>query len=552
MSPNHESIEVIPGTEILIQEDSARHAQQVCLVPQPSTHAEDPLNWAPKWKAMVIIVQAVFVFISVLTPLSIAPLTPIFIQEFHTTLPKVNMLFGAAAMALGYANFYIVPFANIFGRRPTILICGLICILANIWQALVTSYDSFIGARVISGLGAAANESIMPMVIADVMFIEHRGAWMGLYFYAYFLGTFIGPIISGGIAAHISWRWFFWVCTIAQGVNWIAMFFIFPETRYRRDHEIASDSESSTDNTINSKEKANGPQIMTQTSTQIESDAGPDDISQVKTRVASPDIPLTTNENLGLGHPVRSQFSLIPKIEFDGANILFRDILAPIQIFTFPIICWVVFSFGFATNCLLALNLTQSQVFAAPPYLFTPDKVGFVNFAFVVGGIVGLTTAGPFSDWVSMRATKRNGGVREAEMRLIALVPYIAICLVGMVVTAVGYQRHWPWQAVVVVGYGFVGVEVVSIPAIIISYAVDSYKHLPGQIMVSATIVKNTFGFGMIFYFNDWAVRQGFIPPVMTIMALAVGFTTIGMCIFLKWGKHFRRMTKDSKLHQLI
>lgn len=140
-------------------------------------------NWSTGWKATVIINQAFFVFISVLTPLSIAPLTPIFMQEFHKTLPQVNYLFGAAAISLGYTNFVIVPFSNVFGRRPAILICGLICVLANIWQALTTSYASFIGARVISGFGAGANESIMPMVIADVMFIHQRGLWMGLYLY---------------------------------------------------------------------------------------------------------------------------------------------------------------------------------------------------------------------------------------------------------------------------------------------------------------------------------------------------------------------------------
>lgn len=81
----------------------------------------------------------------------------------------------------GYANFLIVPAANLFGRRPVLLICGLICILANIWQALVTSYPSFIGARVISGLGAAANESLMPMVVADVLFLHQRGTSMTFY-----------------------------------------------------------------------------------------------------------------------------------------------------------------------------------------------------------------------------------------------------------------------------------------------------------------------------------------------------------------------------------
>ena len=70
--------------------------------------------------------------------------------------------------------------------------------------------------------------------------------------------------------------------------------------------------------------------------------------------------------------------------------------------------------------------------------------------------------------------------------------------------------------------------------------------------MVTATVAKNTFGFGMIFYFNDWATRSGFIPPVMTIMVLAVGFTTVGMVIFLIWGKELRRRTNGSKLHSFL
>lgn len=53
----------------------------------------------------------------------------------------------------------------------------------------------------------------------------------------------------------------------------------------------------------------------------------------------------------------------------------------------------------------------------------------------------------------------------------------------------------------------------------------------------------------MIFYFNDWAVRAGYIPPFLTIMALAVGFTTIGMVVFMIWGKQFRRLTMGAKVH---
>lgn len=40
----------------------------------------------------MILNQACFVFISVLTPLSIAPLTPIFVEKFDKTLPEVALL----------------------------------------------------------------------------------------------------------------------------------------------------------------------------------------------------------------------------------------------------------------------------------------------------------------------------------------------------------------------------------------------------------------------------------------------------------------------------
>ena len=140
-------------------------------------------------------------------------------------------------IALGYANLLIIPFSNIFGCRLTSLVCSVICIVATIWQAVARTYGSFLGARIVNGLGAAANETIMVVVVADVMFLHERGAWMGLNLYedkhegilsdlllilfswSYFLGAMLGPIISGGIATNVSYRWFFWVCTIAQGVS---------------------------------------------------------------------------------------------------------------------------------------------------------------------------------------------------------------------------------------------------------------------------------------------------------------------------------------------
>ncbi|KAI2619915.1 putative MFS transporter [Hypoxylon sp. NC1633] len=556
-----ETPDIIPGTDVIFADRGGGEgtgANDVVLIPQPTSSPDDPLNWSTTWKTIIIVNQSVFVFVSIMTPMAISPLALIFEAEFQKSLPEVNMLFGAAAIALGYANFLIVPAANVLGRRPVVLVCGLVCILANVWQGLVTSYSSFLGARVISGIGAAANESIMPMVVADLLFLHQRGSSMALYFWSYFLGLFIGPIISGAIASQISWRWFFWVCTILQGASFIFLLVAHPETKY--DRPVLRASVDNRPTVIDVRISANtaekpGEGIVSSSS------------SETHARSHSPQhTGITAAEHRTDGRPSRAQFSLLPlrkslryghsySSSSKGGGVwsaLARDVASPVKILLcFPIVAWASLAMGFAANSLLALNLTQAQVFGAPPYLFTPDLIGYVNFAFAAGAVVALGTAGPLSDWVALRGARRNGGVLEAEMRLPALVPYICANVVGMVVTAVGYQRAWPWEAIVVVGYTLVGLQVVGIPAIAIAYAVDSYMSLPGEIMLSATIVKNTFGFGMIFFFNDWAARSGYIAPVLLLMALTCGFSVLGLCVFIPWGKQFRRWTKDSGLHSM-
>jgi MFS family permease len=92
-------------------------------------------------------------------------------------------------------------------------------------------------------------------------------------------------------------------------------------------------------------------------------------------------------------------------------------------------------SMGAAANALLAVNVTQSQALSAPPYNWSPGNVGFANFALVAGGVVGLAIAGPWSDWVIMRATNKNNGVREPEMRLAAMYPFMAAAVIGLTVS---------------------------------------------------------------------------------------------------------------------
>ena len=88
---------------------------------------------------------------------------------------------GVCVLTLGYANFILIPCTRIFGRRPVALVCSVIFLVSNVWQALATSYSSLMGGRALIGIGAATSESLMPVVIADLLFLHERGTWMGIY-----------------------------------------------------------------------------------------------------------------------------------------------------------------------------------------------------------------------------------------------------------------------------------------------------------------------------------------------------------------------------------
>lgn len=55
----------------------------------------------------------------------------------------------------------------------------------------------------------------------------------------------------------------------------------------------------------------------------------------------------------------------------------------------------------------------------------------------------------------------------------------------------------------------------------------------------------------MVFFFNDWVTRQGYLAPLLMLMAITVGLSLLGLATFIPYGKRFREATKDSSVHSL-
>jgi hypothetical protein len=346
--------------------------------------------------------------------------------------------------------------------------------------------------------------------------------------------------MSGNIAGHHGWQSFFWLETALSGFSIIMLALTFPETKY---HRNAAQNTAATPHTIHSDNSGAMSSEEGQLEKQMTHNAVRD---SENSSLDAPSPPIT-------GRPSRANFMPFRKPDARWKQFVIRDTWTPVKCFFNPIILWAGLMLAGPADLVLFFNMTESPVLAAPPYLFTPQQVGYTNFAFVVGALIGLATAGPYSDWVAARATRKNGGVREAEMRLPALWFYMVITILSLIVGGVAYQRQWAWGHIIVWGYGFAGLSVTTVPTICIAYTIDCYKPISGEIMVVATVCKNFIGFTYSYWVFDLAKesKQGWITPAMVIFACTVGPAVFALPLYYGLGKRIRRWTAGSDVHRM-
>lgn len=94
-----------------------------------------------------------------LGPLATAPIFPQVVEDFHSDLAGVVHFTGVTILFLGFSNFLWVPLSNTFGRRFVLLTSSLLCIGSYAWKAEASSYSSFMGAAVLTGIAAGPAEA---------------------------------------------------------------------------------------------------------------------------------------------------------------------------------------------------------------------------------------------------------------------------------------------------------------------------------------------------------------------------------------------------------
>lgn len=154
--------------------------------------------------------------------------------EFGKTQSETADLLLWPILVLGAFNFFHVPMANYLGKRPVFVFASLLLSAAYLWGALAKSFESLLWSNIIAAFAASSTEALGASIVNDLYFLHERANLMSIYMLFISGGNTIGPLICGFIVSSVSWRWFKWLAFILTAINFLAVVFLCPETRYDR------------------------------------------------------------------------------------------------------------------------------------------------------------------------------------------------------------------------------------------------------------------------------------------------------------------------------
>lgn len=116
--------------------------------------------------------------------------------------------------------------ADVYGRKPMLLIGALIFLLGAMLSGVSWSMVSLIAFRGLQGVGAAAIIPIATTVVGDLFSIEERAKMQGYLSSVWGISAVIGPAIGGFLVQYASWRWVFYI-NVPIGIAALLMIWLF-------------------------------------------------------------------------------------------------------------------------------------------------------------------------------------------------------------------------------------------------------------------------------------------------------------------------------------
>lgn len=145
------------------------------------------------------------VFISTVNDINFASAVPAIAASLNASTSQAYWCSTALLFSQCVAQPICGIFAEIFGRKPAILISLAIFGLASVLAAPANNITWLITARAIEGLGAGSMNVCVNIIVVDLVPPRERAKWSGIVTLSGAFGLLAG-VLSGSGSAQSSWR----------------------------------------------------------------------------------------------------------------------------------------------------------------------------------------------------------------------------------------------------------------------------------------------------------------------------------------------------------
>lgn len=563
----------IPGTVHIVDLDHHMHVEHgkkkdIVLVPQPSDHPDDPLNWKT-WRKHLTLFWALW-YVFAIAVLAAVPAIgyPSYAKELG--ISEDNLISGTGYLFLffGIGCMFWQPFALNFGRRPvflyTLMVSGIAC---PIWMNYVHNTGEYYANRIICGFFGSSVESLAEVVIADLFFVHERALGLAFYLAALYFGSYLGPLAGSFVNGGQGWQWInIWVAIISA-IGVVGTFFLMEESMFYRkknermeeveaevgdyDNQYATSHRTSQEQPEVVNTGSHGEELSEETNEKSPSPLSDRPVPDEKGLATSSTIDqeeasygIVEDQRIHSTSPRKTLlqkypifFHRQPEQKMDLLNAMIR----PFKIFVyfFPVV-WSGLIVASGLAWWSVLGATVATILMGEPYNFGTTGLGLIYIAPTITTIVCLYIGGPLSDKLSLWLARRNNGIQEPEFRLYIGIVALFFAPFGLWLYGIGAAHGISWVALAF-GYAFATVGVNIGASVPYAYAMDCYPRLAGDSMVVIIMVRNVIGaFAFNYAITPWIARDGLQNTFIILGFLSIAFwlSSIPMIIY---GKRLRR-----------
>ncbi|OOF95784.1 hypothetical protein ASPCADRAFT_207138 [Aspergillus carbonarius ITEM 5010] len=463
-------------------------AQGIPLVPQPSDDPDDPLNWSTFTKHAALVVLAFESFLVKFSATLIAPDAIELAEQFNVLTTTATYIGSVPSILNAITSFFWIPLSHRIGRRPVLLIGNLIALVSAIGVARSQTYAQALACRMVMNVGGSVGLSIGPAAISDMFFLHEKGSRMGVNSILLVISPYVGGVAGGSIAynKHLGWRWSMYIAAILYATQFVAQFFLVPETIYTRDENATAVSDKQNQSTYLSR--------------------------------------------LGFRMPV------VPKSETWGQT--FRK---PYKMFAYPAVVLPSFWFGVANMTEVGNTAGFALNFGSKSrWHFNLAQVGFCYFSGIIGAGIGEIFGGPLCDLAAKYSLRRGYKWKPERLLHLAWTGLITVSA-GLLLYGLELEYGDSWaSALTGIGLFTFGQEILV--TVLLTYMTECYPEDAAEVTIVFQFFFAVQTFHPPFYLPQWIKQHGGAKvPYIVFAVLPVVLYPVCIWLFTWKGEQIRK-----------